>query len=166
MVHIHSIITTSINVNITLFEKFLQVAGSILKYIASTKETKTPHDINGYAFFFQTSSCISISLLCRTNCGQYLVVSYGILLCLTSTKPDTSSWWPKSEKYISKCQETLFFLLYMKAASQCLTPFFRSVWALIMTPKILIFSRTSSLHHHYITMPLLKESSKTQERTP
>ena len=117
-------------------------------------------------FFFQTSSCISISLLCRTNCGQYLVVSYGILLCLTSTKPDTSSWWPKSEKYISKCQETLFFLLYMKAASQCLTPFFRSVWALIMTPKILIFSRTSSLHHHYITMPLLKESPKTQERTP
>ena len=155
--------STSISLYLKSFYKLQAASSSTLQAQKRQRHLMTSMDM---LFFFQTSSCISISLLCRTNCGQYLVVSYGILLCLTSTKPDTSSWWPKSEKYISKCQETLFFLLYMKAASQCLTPFFRSVWALIMTPKILIFSRTSSLHHHYITMPLLKESPKTQERTP
>ena len=45
-----------------------------------------PHNINGYASFSQTSSCITISLLCRTNCGQYLSAPSSILLYLTSSR--------------------------------------------------------------------------------
>ena len=84
--------STSISLYLKSFYKMQAASYSTLQAQNRERHIETSRDtLLDTLLLPPHQSCITISLLCRTNCGQYLVVSYSILLCLTSTKPDTSS---------------------------------------------------------------------------
>ena len=81
--HIYSIIPTSINVNITIFEKFLQVAVS---YSTLQTQKRERHLMMSIDILLSSphQSCVTTSLLRRTvgSIIRYLVVSclFGLIL--------------------------------------------------------------------------------------
>ena len=131
-----------------------------------TKERNTPHGIKRYGSFSPDQICISMPLHCWTNCRHNLSVSYSILLHLTSTRPNIS-WWDTKER--NTYQDIKW---YSPMPSSLSLPLL--CWTILQKERehkswhqrSSSLPRTSTLHHRCITMHMLKEPSKTQERTP